>query len=63
MEAWQHAKRALETAMLRTADWLRLRVVEQDRRASYFALLEADADEAGDALTIAQSGHGKPPSR
>ena len=43
-EMWQQAKRALQTAMPWTAEWLRLRMVEQDRRAAYFAILDK-ADE------------------
>ena len=62
-EAWQHAKRALNTAMPWTADWLRLRIVEQDRRASYIALFDADPNDTAGPLTSAQPGQGKLPSR
>jgi len=68
-EAWQHARRALHTAMPWTADWLRLRIIEQDRRAAYFAILDATYDLSvgpdpragrGDA-GIAGSGTGAEP--
>jgi hypothetical protein len=43
-KAWQHAKRALQTAVPWTADWQRLRMIEEDRRAAFMASLDAEAD-------------------
>ncbi len=68
-EAWQHARRALRTAMPWTAEWLRLRMIEQDRRAAYFAILDATPDfsvgpdplAGGGNAGIAGSGTGAEP--
>ena len=44
-EAWQHAKRALHTALPWTPEWLRLRLVEQDLRSEWERLvLDDEAD-------------------
>jgi hypothetical protein len=67
-EAWQHARRALP-AMPWTAEWLRLRLIEQDRRAAYFAILDArhefsvgpDPLAGGGNAGIAGSGTGAEP--
>ena len=47
VDAWLEAKQALERAMPWTAEWLRLRMIEQDRRAAYIALMDRRVD-AGD---------------
>ncbi|HSL75770.1 MAG TPA: hypothetical protein VK867_02420 [Candidatus Limnocylindrales bacterium] len=40
LDAWLEAKGALEGSMPWTAEWLRLRMIEQDRRAAYLALMD-----------------------
>ena len=47
VDAWLEAKQALERAMPWTAEWLRLRMIEQDRLAAYIALMDRRVD-AGD---------------
>jgi len=44
VDAWLEAKRALERAMPWTAEWPRLRMIEQGRRTAYLALMELKAD-------------------
>jgi hypothetical protein len=38
LEAWRQAVRDLDATMPSTADWLRARMIEEDRRAAYQAL-------------------------
>ena len=51
VDAWLDAKQALERAMPWTAEWLRLRMIEQDRRAAYRALMDENAG-AGDEMPV-----------
>ncbi len=44
VDAWLDAKRALDDASPTTAEWLRLRTIEQDRRTAYLALMETRGD-------------------
>jgi hypothetical protein len=51
--AWHHAKRALDAALPWTAEWLRLRLIEQELRSDWerLALDESvDADQLSDGL-------------
>jgi hypothetical protein len=65
-EVWQHSRRALHNVLPWTSDWLRLRMIEQDRRAAYFAILDATDDlsvgpdplAGGGNPGIAESGTG-----
>lgn len=43
-EAWHAAKRALDDAMPWTPDWLRLRMIEQELRTAYEALVTEGSD-------------------
>jgi hypothetical protein len=43
-EAWHAAKRALDDAMPWTADWLRLRMIEQELRTAYEEHLTEESD-------------------
>ena len=54
VDAWLEAKQALERAMPWTAEWLRLRMIEQDRRAAYLALMDGKAG-AGDEMGVQPS--------
>ena len=54
VDAWLEAKQALERAMPWTAEWLRLRMIEQDRRAAYIALMDRSVD-AGDEVRVEPS--------
>ena len=58
-EAWAHTRRALRNTLPWTADWLRLRMVEQDRRASYIRLLREESSVGPDPL----AGGGVPGSQ
>jgi hypothetical protein len=51
LEAWRAAVRDLEAATPWTADWLRARLVEDERRVAYQAI--ADDAERGDVATDA----------
>ena len=55
VDAWREAKRALDEAMPWTADWLRLRMIEQDRRATYIALM-AGTGNGGDEMRVEARG-------
>jgi hypothetical protein len=51
LEAWRAAERDLEEATPWTADWLRLRLVEEDRRLAYRAIAdEVQQDPPADAV-------------
>lgn len=54
VDAWLEAKQALERAMPWTAEWLRLRMIEQDRRTAYIALMDRRVD-AGDEMRVEPS--------
>lgn len=54
VDAWLEAKQALERAMPWTAEWLRLRMIEQDRRAAYIGLMDQRVD-AGDEMRVEPS--------
>jgi hypothetical protein len=54
VDAWREAKHALDAAMPWTADWLRLRMIEQDRRAAYIALM-AGTGNGGDEIRVEPS--------
>ena len=55
VDAWIDAKRALERAMPWTADWLRLRMIEQDRRAAYLSLMDRRPDAEDELGTLPDS--------
>ncbi|HET8784589.1 MAG TPA: hypothetical protein VFM38_03075 [Candidatus Limnocylindrales bacterium] len=44
VDAWLDAKRALDDAPRASAEWFRLRTIEQDRRAAYLGLMETRGD-------------------
>ena len=44
VDAWLEAKQALERAMPWTAEWLRLRMIEGERRSEYLALMARTAE-------------------
>lgn len=50
LEAWRAAQRALRGAPKGTADWLRLRLVEQDLRMAYERLNTAQARAVYDVI-------------
>ena len=54
VDAWLEAKQALERAMPWTAEWLRLRIIERDRRAAYIALIDGKSG-AGDEVRVEPS--------
>jgi len=47
VDAWLDVRRELDEATPATADWLRLRTIEHDRRAAYLALMETRDPSAG----------------
>ena len=55
VDAWLEAKQALERAMPWTAEWLRLRMLEQDRRAAYLALVDGQAAGADNEIRVEPS--------
>ena len=54
VDAWLEARQALERAMPWTAEWLRLRMLEQDRRPAYIALMDRSVD-VGDETRVEPS--------
>ena len=54
--AWYEAKRALDAALPWTAEWLRLRLVEQEMRSEYERLaLDDDLGDVADAHPMDRS--------
>jgi len=56
LEAWRASKEALDAATPRTAEWLRLRMIEQDNRLAYEQLIDL---EASHVYTVSASDDGR----
>ena len=62
LEAWHTTTRALREATPWTSEWVRLRMIAQEQRAAYEALVEGatdakvDAESTSDATTPAAAG-------
>ncbi|MFL5687154.1 MAG: hypothetical protein ACJ77D_13990 [Chloroflexota bacterium] len=50
VDDWLEAKRELDRALPWSAEWLRLRIIEQDRRTAYLALMEGGPASGSDEL-------------
>jgi hypothetical protein len=66
LEAWHTTTRALREATPWTSEWVRLRMIAQEQRAAYEALVEGasdakvDAESTSDATTPAATGDADP---
>jgi hypothetical protein len=56
LEVWRASKEALDAATPRTAEWLRLRMIEQDNRLAYEQLIDL---EASHVYTVSASDDGR----
>ena len=62
LEAWHTTTRALREATPWTSEWVRLRMIAQEQRAAYEALVEGgsnanlDVEDASDASSAAPTG-------